>query len=649
MAQSKRPPGEDYGHAVQLYESGNLQAAMAVCQNIFTRNPAHPEARHLVGVINYNQGVALQQQGALNEALGYYVGALEQFPDEPDIHANMGTAYYELGNMDYAQQHYLQYLRLVPDDLPIHNRVAALLAEQGDLSGAESHYQAVIVQDTRNLTAINGLAGVYEQSLDVDAAVRQYRLSLDIEDAPETRLRLLELMIRRGQLEEVTHELVEILDRYPDNYDFHYLLAEVYRQQGNDEKADDVYRALQAACPENQQIFIRWAKLKESLNQLKPAEALVEKALQHCPDEEEALLPQAKLLRRQKRFEEAEGILRKAAPIAKRTDAYSVNYYFELGTLLDRAGRYDDAFAALSRANQVNRDFRHNQFDQSQQARAFEHVKEVLRQAVLRRFPECRQVTTGATPIFVVGFPRSGTTLLEQMLASHPEITGGDELPLMTAIENHYCQTALRSNLPYPDCMAESDITCDAVNSMCDFYLQGAAGYGLPAGENRFFTDKMPLNLQYLGLIHLLFPDSPIVHIHRHPLDTCLSAFFTNFSVGNRYAMKLEDTAFYYAQVMSLVEHYKQQLDMNYLEVRYEDLVTNSEQTLQRILDFVDVPWDDHCLDFHHTSRVAKTSSYEQVTQPLYSTSIGRYRNYLKHVEAIRPQLESLISAFGYD
>lgn len=648
LAQNKPSAGADYGDALKLYESGNLPAAMAACQRVLAKNPAHHDARHLVGVIHYNLGVARQQQGALHEALSYYAKALEQFPDEPDIHANMGTAYYELGDGDHTLQHYLKYLSRVPEDLPIQNRVAALLVQQGDMNGAESHYRAVLAYDPRNLTAIAGLARVHEQCLDVDAAIGQYQRVLDIKDNPDERLRLLALMIRRGQLDEVARQLVECLDRYPGNHEFHYLLADVYRQQGNEQKADDVYRALLAAYPDDLQIRLHWAQLKESLHQLEGAGALIDEILQRCPDEEEALLLQAKILRRQKRFDEAESVLNKAVPAGDRTDAYSVNYYFELGTLLDRCGQYDEAFGAMSRANLVNREFRQNRFDQSQQTRAFEHVKEVLGQAVLSRFPECEQTTTGTTPVFVVGFPRSGTTLLEQMLASHPEITAGDELPLMTALENHYCQTALGSRHPYPDCLADVDIECDVVNSMRDFYLQGAAGYGLPADENRFFTDKMPLNLLYLGLIHLLFPDSPIIHIHRHPLDACLSAFFTNFSVGNRYAMKLEDTAFYYAQVMSLVEHYKQHMEMNYLEIRYEDLVTNNEPTLRRVLDFIGVPWDSRCLDYHRTARVSKTSSYEQVTQALYTTSIGRYRHYLKHIEVVTRQLRPLITAFGY-
>jgi hypothetical protein len=158
----------------------------------------------------------------------------------------------------------------------------------------------------------------------------------------------------------------------------------------------------------------------------------------------------------------------------------------------------------------------------------------------------------------------------------------------------------------------------------------------------------MPHNLINLGFISLIFPEAPIVHITRHPMDACLSAFMSNFNLGHRYNSSLENTFKHYDGLMNLVEHYKRELDMNYLQIRYEDILDDPEGKVREVLEFVGLPWEDACLKFHETKRISKTASYAQVTQKLYTTSRYRYKNYYKHLEPLEPILRETMQRFGY-
>ena len=456
-------------------------------------------------------------------------------------------------------------------------------------------------------------------------------------------------MIERGQLDESEKELSDLIIRFPDNHDLHFLLADSYRQSGDIDKAEDIYKNLSLNNPHEINILIHWAHFKEQIHKLDEARELIDVIQKKEPGNEEALLLSARIYRRNKQLDIAQTILKENIPDDNRTDEFSVKYYFELGAILDKAEHYSDAFSAITQANKLAIDYKNNHFDMARQKKGFQHIKQVLNKKALKQFGTFAQPDLEITPVFIVGFPRSGTSLLEQIFASHTQICAGDELPFISALENHVCQTTLKSQLAFPDCFTDTQLEVNMVNTMREFYLDGVASYGLPSNGKKLFTDKMPLNLLYLGLIHLLFPDSPIIHIRRHPLDVCLSAFFTNFSTGNRYAMRLEDTASYYSEVMALTEHYKQHLNLNYLELRYEDLVTNTEVEVRRLLDFIGLEWDENCLSHHLTKRISRTSSYEQVTNAMYTSSISRHHHYAPQLKPIIPTLEHIIHNFGYE
>jgi Sulfotransferase family len=263
--------------------------------------------------------------------------------------------------------------------------------------------------------------------------------------------------------------------------------------------------------------------------------------------------------------------------------------------------------------------------------------------------PRAKTRTDGAQPLFVLGFPRSGTTLLEQTLTAHPRIVAADELPFIIEIAE-LMPRLLESPLGYPEALAELWMADhrEELNNLRDHYLRKVAQLGVVPEGAAWFTDKMPLNETHLGLIHLLFPESPLLHVVRHPLDVVLSVYSNLLTHGFYCAYALETAARHYVRVMELVDHYVGEMRLKYLRVRYEDMVDNQEASIRGVLDFIGEEFDPSCLAFHENRRYARTASYAQVTEKLYDRSRYRYRNYLPQLQPIIPILQPAIERLGY-
>jgi hypothetical protein len=239
--------------------------------------------------------------------------------------------------------------------------------------------------------------------------------------------------------------------------------------------------------------------------------------------------------------------------------------------------------------------------------------------------------------------------MVEQTLGGHPLISAGDELPFIHDL-TRISQRWLASPNPFPDCLTDLWLGDNrlAPNQFRDYYLRRSRERGIFEEGARFFSDKMPLNETHLGLIHLLFPESPIIHVRRHPLDVVTSNFSNFLTHGFNQSFDLGTIAQHYVLIDGLVEHYREQLDLNYLEIRYEDLVEDQEKQVRRMLQFVGVEFDPGCLAFHENRRYARTASYAQVTERLYGRSVHRYRNYRKHLDQAIVILRPVLSRLGY-
>jgi tetratricopeptide (TPR) repeat protein len=321
--------------------------------------------------------------------------------------------------------------------------------------------------------------------------------------------------------------------------------------------------------------------------------------------------------------------LQEASSLAVRHGhAVRANLLFAMAEAYDRLGAYDAAFDAFTKGNRCLLRHGGRAYDRTRAAR--------LTDALIEAFPSAAATSgegrPGVAPLFVCGMFRSGSTLVEQVLAAHPEVSAGGELDWLM-------RTAASRLAPFPSSMAGYDPALDAV--LADEYRAHLARL-FPAGiAGRYITDKRPDNFQLIGLIKRLFPDARIVHSVRHPLDTGLSVFFQHINLRVAgYASDLGDIGHYYGEYRRLMAHWKSLYGDSIHDFDYDTFVRAPREELARLLDFLGLGFDARCLEFHRLGNTVKTASYWQVRNPLHGRSSGRWRNYAAHLGPLRQALQ---------
>jgi Tfp pilus assembly protein PilF len=418
------------------------------------------------------------------------------------------------------------------------------------------------------------------------------------------------------------------------------------KNQGKMQAARALYKESLDAVPDSLHTLLGLARLEEADRNLAAAMLLLERAEALFPDNPNVLLLRATVLGRTGDAAAALAVLDKPAA-AKAT--LGPAEWLEKGRLLDRMGRYAEAFAAFDAGRSRLREVSSLSYLDEHAQQLTARLKNFFTAKRLATLPRATRRRDVAQPIFVLGFPRSGTTLLEQTLTAHPRIAAGDELPFIAEIAE-LMPRLLESPLAYPEALAElwmGDHRED-LNNLRDHYLRRVGALGIVPEDAAWFTDKMPLNETHLGLIHLLFPESALVHVVRHPLDVVLSVYSNLLTHGFYCAYALESAARHYARVMELVDHQVGEMSLKYLRVRYEDVVDDQEASIRRVLEFIGEDFDPGCLAFHENRRYARTASYAQVTEKLYDRSRYRYRNYLPQLQPVISILQPVIERLGY-
>jgi tetratricopeptide (TPR) repeat protein len=386
--------------------------------------------------------------------------------------------------------------------------------------------------------------------------------------------------------------------------------------------------------------------MEEADRKFAAALKLLDQAEHLHPDNPSVHLTRATVLARQKKTADALKILDEPEGAKTRLGPAELS---EKGRLLDQLGQYDEAFACFDTAKKRALDLGARPYMAEAAAELAARLKGFFIERRLKTLPRAETRAGTPQPIFIIGFPRSGTTLIEQTLSVHPRIAAGDELPYINDI-TQIMPRLLASPLNYPEALAELWMgdQRDGLNELRDYYLNRAAKSGIFRDGAEFFTDKMPLNETHLGLISLLFPEAPIIHVIRHPLDVLLSVYSNHLTHGFYCAAQMETIARHYVLIADLIAHYRQHVAMRYLPVRYEDMVVDQEANVRKILDFVGVEFDPRCLRFEQNTRYARTASYAQVTEKLYDRSRYRYRPYLPHLAPVLESLAPVIARLGY-
>jgi tetratricopeptide (TPR) repeat protein len=333
--------------------------------------------------------------------------------------------------------------------------------------------------------------------------------------------------------------------------------------------------------------------------------------------------------------DEARALLDRMEPLSTDTALDRNRRMALLFAMADMRGQlkyYDEAFAAYAEANGL---LKYSTPDHWAEFNT--QISETIEGFTADVFEQLKDAASDdETPIFIVGMPRSGTTLVEQIVSSHPDVYAMGELPRLQKIVSIFLG-AREGKIRYPRDVR--DISADAFLSLAEDYLSHLRR---TAPETcRRITDKLPFNYLNLGLIAVMFPKATIIHCRRDPMDTCLSCYFQNFNkVGNLwFTNDLEDLGRYYRNYDKLMAHWRRVLPLPIFDVQYEDLISDQETVSRRIIAHAGLEWDDSCLDFHKNKRAVTTASVWQVRQPVYKTSMHRWKRYERHLEPLKKAL----------
>ena len=593
--------------------ASGLRAARCCGLNPNTMPPSE-SARHLMPLIE--RAVTAHRQGDIDTAERLSLDVLELAPDRPGALTILYQIRKDQANHTAAEALIRRIVVLDPNNFAATNEYALLLLAKGAIHEAEVHARNAVRIAPLNPQAHNLMGMILTEAQRPQAGEYHYRKVLELSGARDPIL-----------LANLAWNL---------------------KNQGRMEEGRTLYQESAATAPDIRQTWLGWARLEEADRKFDTASALLDQMQLRWPNDPALLLSRAVVLGRMKRHDEALAVLDELASLTQDR-RLGPNELAEKGRLLDQLGRYDDAFGAFVEGKRAIRELSGHHYLDEAAGDMITRLGNFFTAGRLQTLPRASTRTDVAQPIFVLGVPRSGTTLMEQTLSAHPRIVAGDELPLINDLTG-LMPRMLNSPLGYPEALAELWMgdQREGLDNLRDHYLRKVAQMGILTPQAAWFTDKMPLNETHLGLIALLFPQAPLIHVIRHPLDIMISALSNHFTHGLFCASALESTARHYARVMDLVQAYRSQMQLRYLPVHYEDMVTDQEATIRTTLSFIGEDFDSGCLRFHENRRYARTASYAQVTERLYDRSRFRYRHYRRHLEPVIPLLLPHIQRLGY-
>jgi len=476
------------------------------------------------------------------------------------------------------------------------------------------------------------------QAGDLPQAERIYRDVLRIDPRQGDALNLLGLIANQvGKPEEAIALVSQAVAAFPHEPEFHNTLATAYKGVGDVDSAVRHYREVMRLKPDAVGVRACLADALLEQGQLEEALALCLEALRLDRDSALPWCVLGELVGHGcHAFTDADIAHMQHLLAGGRLPTHDASMvHFTLAAHWEKSGAHDAAFRSYRLANELKREVYRQSGQSFDQARHLDLIDRLIAFFTTEFFQ--RMEAFGADsemPLFVVGMVRSGTSLVEQILASLPRVFGAGELKDIDKLATTLPQ---QLNVPeaYPDCLAHVDPA--TARKLAYAYLQRRA---VPCGASLRMIDKMPHNYLHLGLIAVLFPRARIIHCRRDPMDNCAAAYFQNFK-WLPYAAGVDDLVFYYRQYDRLMAHWKRVLPLRMHEVVYEELVAHQEAVSRELVAFCGLPWDERCLAFYQTRRTVQTASKLQVRQPIYTRSVARWQRFASHLEPLRQGLQS--------
>ncbi|MBK8173927.1 MAG: tetratricopeptide repeat protein [Rhodospirillales bacterium] len=607
---SLREVGRLLADGVRFHRQGQIDRAADIYRRVLKLDPRQSDALHLLGLVAHRRGELLEARRAIEQAI-----ALN--PRQATYANSLGVIFLDEDRPDEAERLFRDAIDLDPMYPEALNNLGNALLRQG-------HLEPAIVAYDRAIAAMPAYA---------EAWCNRGR-ALHLQDRPA----------------EAVESFRRALAIRPDWTKALRYLADALGAQGERQDAETALRraiAIDGADPASHAAL---AALLERENRLEEALAAAQEALARDSGDVRAVVTAARVERRLGRPDDglrrldALGSGERAAisPLDAETWAYAA---FERGQILDRLKDYSRAYPAFVAANGLlARVAAARNIDRTIFPQMIERLRRKFSPLWVASWAAAPR-TEQPEPIFLVGFPRSGTTLLDQILDSHPALSTMEEKDAIDQVR----RVIERRPDGYPDAMAT--FSSKDITRLRNRYFSEVAQHVGNLGQRRL-VDKMPLNTIDVGLIHRLFPHAPILLALRHPCDVVLSGFMQAMQPNAAMVLfdSLDSTARFYALTMDLWLHYRTVLPLTVITVRYEDLVADFRAETFRILDSLGLPWDDAVLNYaqHAQGRTIATPSYSQVVQPIYTRSIDRWRNYADAFAGVLPILQPYIDAFGY-
>ena len=652
-------PKAVFNEALELVNAGHPRAAERVCREAVERNSKDVNMLGLLGAVLVKMRRLDEAEQVLrrtvrlaptfakpHEDLGFVLLELER-PDEavevlrkavrldPKLefaHFNLGKALALTGKGEEADTAFESSFALSPERKLLAQ--AARLHKEGRLEEAEKLYRQALKNNPDNVDAMRMLAMVAATLKRYEDAERLLRRALGI--APDFLTAVIDLgriLKEQDRFEEAIDYFKKAIEINPHNPQTHFLLAGAYAPAALNHEAVREYQRTLQLSPRHPGALLGLGNALKTIGRLDEAVRAYHDCISVKPNNGETYWSLANLKTYRFSNEQLEEMKKRVEDGNAAGEKSEINFLFALGKAHDDRQDYDRAWRYYEQANNKQRML--VQYDPVHTETINDAIIEVFDKTLLDE--KNGSGHPDPAPIFILGLPRSGSTLIEQVLASHSQVEGTSELPYLGRVA-----TSLNRNradgVNYPEAVRE--LASENFAALGEDYIRYAQLHrteGKPC-----FIDKMPNNFPTIGFLHLILPNAKIIDARRHPLDACVGNFRQHYARGQTFAYDLTDIGEYYLQYQRMMDHWHEVLPGRVLTVQYEDVVTDFENQVHRILEYCRLPWEDNCIRFYETERPVRTASSEQVRQPIYTEALNYWRNYEARLGELMEILEPI-------
>jgi tetratricopeptide (TPR) repeat protein len=584
------------------------------------------------------EGHNLKQLGDLPRAMAAYQRAVDlnhaliaSWRELAALHKHNGSQ----REFDMAQAEYARLSALPPELVSVTS-----LIHEGKLFRAEKLCREFLLKHPHHVEAMRLLAMLGMKLFVYDDA--EFLLESCVEFAPEywlARYDYVNVLHKRQKFEKALEQAKILLDAYPNNHAFQLAYANENVAVGNFESALEIYDQVTEKHPAFAQPYLSRGHALKTIGRLDDAIESYRSAYRAKPDFGDAFWSLANL--KTYRFTDAEidhMLARLDDPTTANVDRYHL--CFALGTAYEARQDYARSFRCYEQGNRLKQ--QDTRYDPDGLDAAMRRQAELCTSELF-----ASKAGMGGRyddPIFIVGLPRAGSTLLEQILASHSMVDGTMELPNIIALAHRLNgRRFVSEEARYPGILA--DLSAEQLQKFADKFIEDTRVHRAGAP---YFIDKMPNNFMHIGLIQLILPRARIIDARRHPMACCFSGFKQLFADGQEFTYGQEEIARYYKGYVRLMAHWDEVLPGKVLRVHYEHVVADLEGQLRRILDYLGLPFEESCLNYYQTDRSIRTPSSEQVRQPIYQGGLEQWRNFEPYLDVLKRELAEEISSYPY-